>query len=62
MSQLLDLLLTDEQRAEIESHERAEQARVIRGEPYTWPMVPWRSDAPARRRDEPRPSRFGELA
>lgn len=43
-------------------HGIAERARVIRGEPYTWPMVPWRSDKPARRRDEPRSSRFGELA
>lgn len=37
-------------------------ARVVRGQPYTWPQVPWRSDAPARRRNEPRASRFGEMA
>lgn len=28
---------------------------------WQWRNVPWRSDAPARRRDEPRASRFGGL-
>ena len=27
---------------------------------YRWPF-PWRSDAPSRRRDEPRASRWGDL-
>jgi hypothetical protein len=65
MSALLESLLDAERRAEAarhDAHEAAERARVIRGEPYTWPQVPWRSDKPARRRDEPRSSRFGELA
>lgn len=59
MSRLLESLLTDEQRAEAAKHDRSEQRRIVRGEPYIWP-IPWRSDSPARRRDEPRPSRFGE--
>jgi hypothetical protein len=35
--------------------------RTLRGEPYTWACVPWRTDTPARRRDEPRASRWGDL-
>jgi len=36
--------------------------RIIRGEPYSWhPLVPWRTDKPARRRDEPRASRWGDV-
>ncbi len=42
-------------------HPQREQARIIRGEPYTWACVPWRTDKPARRRDEPRASRWGDL-
>jgi len=65
MSAMLESLLDAERRAEAarhDAHEAAERARVIRGEPYTWPQVPWRSDAsPARRRGEPRASRFGDL-
>lgn len=37
------------------------QLRTLRGEPYIFANVPWRSDAPARRRYEPRASRFGDL-
>jgi len=61
MSHLLDALLDHARREDIERHERAEQARIIRGEPYLWPMVPWRTDKPSRRRDEPRASRWGNL-
>jgi hypothetical protein len=38
-----------------------EQRRILRGQPYTWACVPWRTDKPARRRDEPRASRWGDL-
>ena len=42
-------------------HPVREQARVVRGEPYLWACVSWRTDKPARRRDEPRASRFSDL-
>lgn len=64
MSTLLDSLLTPEQLHECRVHEHRcnEAARVIRGEPYTWPQVPMRTDGPTRRRlDGPRASRFGDL-
>ena len=63
MSHLLDMLLDPERLDEIQRDEaaKAQQSRVLRGEPYIWAQVPWRSDTPARRRGEPRASRFGDL-
>ena len=64
MSQLLDSVLDAERMADIRENDliAAEQTLVVRGEPYIWPQVPWRNDAPARRRDEPRASRWGDLS
>lgn len=43
----------------------ASMLRTLRGEPYIWAAVPWRSDRAQRpaadRRTGPRASRFGEL-
>lgn len=68
MSARLESLLTPAQRAEadahdarIREHEAAELRRVLAGEPYIWPQVQWRSETPARRRGEPRSSRFADL-
>lgn len=64
MSALLESLLDAERRAECarqDDHQRSETRRILAGEPYLWPQVAWRSETPARRRGEPRSSRFADL-
>lgn len=64
MSRHLDALLDAEREAECarhDEHQRAETRRILAGEPYLWPQVAWRSETPARRRGEPRSSRFADL-
>lgn len=48
-------------RFDMEAEAALEQLRVLRGEPYRWRDVPWRSDSPQRRRIDPSPSRFNDL-
>lgn len=47
MSKHLDSLLDRERLAECErhdAHQKAEQQRVLRGQPYRWPQVEWRTE------------------
>jgi hypothetical protein len=52
----------DAMRFAMDCDEAVARLKILRGEPYLWPQVPWRTETPHRRRDEPHPSRFGDLA